>query len=75
MRLPGGLGIIEDEAFSNLACQAVMIPEGCTAIGSYAFAGCAGLLYVRIPASVTSCPGDAFEGCHENLVIDRSAGE
>ena len=53
-----------------LACQAVIIPDGCTSIGSRAFADCKNLLYVRIPASVTYIAGDAFEGC-EQAVIDR----
>lgn len=70
MRLPNMLAAIEDEAFSNLACQAIIISENCTTIGEYAFAGCTDLLYVRIPDSVTSYPANAFEGCNANLVID-----
>ena len=68
--LPGMLRTVEDEAFSNLACQAVIIPEGCTAIGEHAFAGCAGLLYVRIPSTVTGYPENAFDNCNEDLVVD-----
>lgn len=70
LRLPESLKIIESEAFSNLACQAIIIPDGCTTIGERAFAGCKNLLYVWIPASVTNYPANAFEGCNENLVID-----
>ena len=70
LRLPNMLRTIEAEAFTNLACQAIIIPEGCTVIGENAFAGCANLLYVRIPASVRNDPASAFEGCNVNLVID-----
>lgn len=70
MRLSNMLNTIEDEAFSNLACQAIIIPENCTTIGEHAFASCENLLYVRIPSTVTSYPANAFEGCNENLVID-----
>ncbi len=74
LRLPGMLDAIEEDAFSGLACQAVIIPDGCTSIGENAFAGCTNLLYVRIPSSVTGWPSSAFTGCNENLVIDW-AGE
>ena len=70
MRLPFSLDKIEEEAFENLACQAIIIPEGCTTIGEHAFAECANLLYVKIPASVKSYPANTFDGCNENLVID-----
>ena len=73
IRLPETLTLIETESFSGLACQAVIIPDGCETIGEYAFRNCAGLLYVRIPASIKNWPENAFEGCNENLVIDRAA--
>ena len=70
LQLPAGLNVIEEEAFEGLACEAVIIPDGCTAIGSRAFANCTGLVYVRIPANVTSLAADAFTGCPD-VVIDR----
>ena len=70
LNIPSSLNTIEEETFTNISSQAVIIPEGCTSIGERAFAGCTNLLYVRIPASVTSYPANAFEGCNENLVID-----
>ena len=60
--LPGDLGSIGDEAFMGTAMQAVYIPDGCTSIGSRAFAGCAGLTRIRIPDSVISIADDAFSG-------------
>ncbi|MCQ2203876.1 MAG: leucine-rich repeat domain-containing protein [Bacteroidales bacterium] len=41
----------------------VVIPDGVTSIGNYAFNGCSGLTSVTIPNSVTSIGDDAFEGC------------
>lgn len=68
--LPTQTSIIDDEGFSRIACDAIIIPEGCTTIGEHAFAGCTGLLYVKIPSTVTSYPENAFEGCNINLIID-----
>ena len=41
----------------------MVIPEGVTSIGSYAFSGRTGLTNITIPDSVTSIGQDAFEGC------------
>ena len=68
--LPDHLGKIESEAFSNLTCQAIIISDGCTTIEEKAFAENDNLLYVHIPASVTTIADDAFEGCN-NVVIFR----
>ena len=70
LRLPDQLVAVEDEAFSNLACEAVIIPDGCTFIGESAFVGCVNLRYVRIPASIITYPDSAFSDCNEDLVID-----
>lgn len=68
--LPNDLKIIENNAFEGTNCSIVIIPDGCSAIGENAFAGCTNLLYIRIPATVKYIPASAFEGCNENLVID-----
>jgi len=68
--LPANLKTIEDESFAGSPCQAVIIPDGCTAIGSKAFADCKDLVYVYIPASVTALSADAFDGC-PHVIIDR----
>ena len=70
LRLPASLKTIETEAFVNVSCQEIIIPEGCTTIGEYAFRGCSDLLYVKIPSSVQSYPANAFDGCNAGLVID-----
>ena len=41
----------------------LVIPDGVTSIGSYAFYNCSGLTSVTIPDSVTSIGYSAFEGC------------
>lgn len=41
----------------------VIIPDGVTAIGDYAFRGCTGVTSVVIPYGVMSIGSSAFEGC------------
>lgn len=41
----------------------VVINEGVTTIGSYAFQGCSGISEIHIPTSVTECKAGAFIGC------------
>ena len=47
----------------GLACEAIIIPDGCISIGAKAFANCKKLVYLQIPASVKSIAEDAIEGC------------
>lgn len=61
--LPAQLKEIEAQAFEGSSCQVVIIPDGCTKIGSRAFANCKNLLYVEIPESVTEIAEDVFDGC------------
>ena len=71
IHLPSMLTMIEDEAFENLTCEAIIIPNSCTSIGNYAFRNCKNLKYIKVPAGI-DIPSNAFEGC-ENVVIDRTA--
>lgn len=48
----------EETEITNL-----VIPEGVTSIGKYAFTYCSGLTSITIPNSVTSIGGSAFYGC------------
>ena len=49
--------------WSNKKPNNVVIEDGVTSIGEYAFYECTGLTSVTIPASVTSIGGSAFDGC------------
>jgi len=72
--LPSMLKEIEEEGFMGITAQAVIIPDGCTKIGSRAFADCPNLVYVYIPASVTSIAEDAFAGSGQ-VEIDYGLNE
>ena len=70
LQLPVSIKEIGTEAFINIICQAIIIPNGCSAIGEKAFAENDNLIYVHIPASVTEIAYNAFEGC-DNVTIFR----
>lgn len=69
LRLPSRLTVISEEAFAGVDCEAVIILEGCTTIGSKAFANCSKLKYVYVPSTVTNIADDAFDQC-PNVIID-----
>ena len=81
LTLPVGLLRIDEEAFASSHAEIVIIPSGCTAIGSRAFADNANLVFVHMPDSVTDIAEDAFEGCpnvrfvceSENAAADYAA--
>ena len=50
---------------NNELVTSITIPNGVTAIPSYAFFGCNGLTSITIPNSVTSIGEDAFDGCNK----------
>lgn len=52
----------------------LVIPDGVTNIGSYAFSGCSALTSVTIPNSVTSIGDYAFKGCTGLTAIDIPNG-
>ena len=64
MTLPASLSTIEEEAFVGSSAQAIVVPDGCSAIGKRAFADCKSLRYVFLPKALEGkLPDDAFEGC------------
>lgn len=52
----------------NTSVSDVVIPEGVTSIGGYAFSKCSGLTSISIPNSVTTISKDAFSSC----VLEKS---
>lgn len=48
----------------------IIIPEGITSIGNYAFSGCTGLSEINIPSSITSIGGCAFQNCTGKAIIN-----
>ncbi len=69
LAFPAMLEVIEDEAFMGVAFESVTLRQGCTAIGSRAFAQCAGLNTIYVPDSVKSIADDAFEGCSGLTIV------
>ena len=67
-RLPGQLGAISDAAFEGASFTHLFLGDQVSSIGSRAFANCARLAYIFIPASVTGIADDAFSGS-ENVVV------
>jgi len=53
---------------------AAVLSDSVTTIKTRAFANCASLLRITIPASVTQIADDAFDGVSENLVIVCDSG-
>ena len=69
-----GASYVIGEAFRyNDAITRVVIPNGVTGIGNYAFQDCTGLTSIEIPGSVTSIGDYAFQGC--NSLNEVSIGE
>ena len=70
--LPAAMDVIEDEAFMNTAVTVVSIPDGVSEIGERAFADCAALRQIYIPASCTQIAESAFENDAPLLIICES---
>ena len=60
--LPADLTVVDNEAFTGIDVDAVIIPGNCRSIGRRAFADCPNLMYVLMPQTVTLA-SNAFEGC------------
>ena len=72
--LPSALKTVEAEAFRNdSSVQAVVLPDGVTTIGAYAFAG-SGVKRIYLPASIRSIADNAFSNCSSDLVASVIAG-
>ncbi|GHT47913.1 hypothetical protein AGMMS49965_26130 [Bacteroidia bacterium] len=74
-----GTGAMEDYATppwydSRAAIKTLVINEGVTSIGDYAFSGCSGLTSVTIPDGVTSIGVFAFDGCSGLTSVSIGSG-
>ncbi|MBQ6863816.1 MAG: leucine-rich repeat protein [Clostridia bacterium] len=56
-------GLRDSSWYKNTAIKKVVLENGVTSIGNYAFEDCTSLTSVTIPDSVTSIGGDAFWDC------------
>lgn len=62
--IPDGVEEICCRAFAECRdLRSVVIPEGVTAVGKYAFAGAAALAEVSLPSTLRRIEGSAFYGC------------
>lgn len=59
----GAISSNDISSYNKSDITAVVIEEGVTTIGNYAFSGCSSLEAVQIPASVTAIGNYAFSGC------------
>ena len=73
--LPAALITIEESAFEGIPAVRVDIPDGCESIGPRAFADCAKLTALVIPASVQSIDDTALEGSANAVIYGASGSE
>lgn len=57
----------------NLTLQHIVIPEGVTTIGGYAFSGCENLVSVALPSTIDTIEDGAFENCKSLTEINLPA--
>ncbi len=67
VQLPEDLTALEAEALRGTGAQVVIVPAGCTEIGSRAFADCPDLQYVLLPEGVALAT-DALSGTEAELL-------
>lgn len=68
LSLPDTLRTIGNKVFYNTTMPTIILPDGVTRIGSYAFAYSSDLQSVYIPASVTSMSSNMFENS-DNVTV------
>lgn len=60
--LPAMIESVEESAFEGIGAEVVYIPDGCTAIGKWAFRDSERLTQIRVPAGC-AIGDEAFDGC------------
>lgn len=71
---PQALKTVGEEAFAGIAATVIRLPQGVTEISSRAFADCAHLLQIYIPADCETIDAHAFDGCSAALQIFAPEG-
>ena len=69
-----GTNSIASDFASLSAIASVAIPDSVSAIGNYAFEGCANLGAITIPGSVAKIGSHAFDGCRSLASVDFGNG-
>ncbi|MBR4071090.1 MAG: leucine-rich repeat protein, partial [Clostridia bacterium] len=60
----GSVKNIGDSVFGGTSIENIILPEGVTSIGSYAFAGCSFLKSVALPSTLEHIGSGAFYNCY-----------
>jgi hypothetical protein len=71
--LPAALAQIGEEAFSGGAFTFAVLPENAVAIGPRAFADCAELVFIYIPASIVDIDSAAFGDLKDITILGSSS--
>ena len=71
--LPSALAQIGEEAFSGGAFTFAVLPENAVAIGPRAFADCAELVFIYIPASIVDIDSAAFGDLKDITILGSSS--
>ena len=71
--MPKGLITVEEDTFSGISAEEVIIPQGCSVIGHHAFSNNKALKYVVIPSSVTRIESNAFSGTGVTLLVPEGS--
>ena len=79
VEIPDKIGIVAvtgigDYAFKECKLTSIVIPEGVTTIGNWAFDGCESITSITLPETVTSIGSGAFQFCYRLSSINLPFG-
>ncbi len=74
--IPSGIKVVGLHSFRGWKGTSIVVPEGVTKIEDSAFRGCSSLLSVKLPSSLESISGNAFEYCRnlKEITIHKPEG-